>query len=109
MSWRDGLAPVRMQRIALVAPVTELPAMLERVGDAAVVELEPPEVEPDRAAELQRRVTQATTRGPVGAVAGWVPAPALPELTDRLARLGAAAVPLAPPRGTQPPTLLERQ
>lgn len=109
MSWRDGLAPVRMQRIALVAPVTELPAMLERVGDAAVVELEPPEVEPDRQAELQRRVTQAITRGPVGAVAGWIPAPALPELTDRLAHQGAAAVPLAPPRGTQPPTLLERQ
>lgn len=109
MSWRDGLAPVRMQRIALVAPVTELPAMLERVGDAAVVEFEPPEVEPDRQAELQRRVTQAITRGPVGAVAGWIPAPALPELTDRLAHLGAAAVPLSPPRGTQPPTLLERQ
>ena len=109
MSWRDGLQPVRMQRIGLVAPVTELPAVLERVGDAAVVELEPPEVEPTREAELQRRVNQATTRGSVGALAGWIPAPALPQLTDQLAPLGAAAVLLAQPRGTQPPTLLERQ
>ena len=109
MSWRDGLQPVRMQRIALVAPVTELPAMLERVGAAAVVELEPPEVEATREAELRRRVTQAIARGPVGALAGWIPAPALPQLTYQLAPLGAAAVPLAPQRGTQPPTLLERQ
>lgn len=109
MSWRDGLQPVRMQRIALVAPVTELPAVLERVGDGAVVELEPPDVEPTREAELARRATQATTRGPVAALAGWIPAPALPQLTDQLAPLGAAAVPLAQPRGTQPPTLLQRQ
>lgn len=109
MSWREGLQPVRMQRIALMAPAADLEAMLERIGDAAVVELEPPDVEPTRDAELKRRMAQAVTRGPVGALAGWVPTPALLQLTDRLAPMGAAAVPLPPPRGIQPPTLLERQ
>ena len=109
MSWREGLQPVRMQRVALVAPATQIEPMLERVGDAGVVQLEPLDVEPSREVELKRRTGQAVTRGPVSALAGWVPAPALPQLTDQLAPLGAAVVPLVPPRGIQPPTLLERQ
>lgn len=109
MSWREGLRPVRMQRVALVAPASALRTMLERVGDAGVVELQPLDVEQTRDAELDRRVAQAVRRGSVAATVGWAPAPALPELADELAPVGAAAVPLALPRGVQPPTLLQRQ
>lgn len=106
MSWRDGLRPVRMQRVALVAPTSALRTMLEKVGDAGAVDLEPSDVAQSRDAELDRRASQAITRGPVAAIAGWMPAPARPELADDLAPVGAAVVPLAPPRGVQPPTLL---
>ncbi|MFW6205297.1 MAG: V-type ATPase 116kDa subunit family protein [Actinomycetota bacterium] len=109
MSWRDGFRPVRMQRVALVAPASALRSMLERVGDAGVVELRPLDVEETRDAELDRRVSQAVQRGPVAAIAGWAPGPALPELADDLAPEGAAAVPLSPPPGVQPPTLLQRR
>lgn len=109
MSWREGLQPVRMQRVALVAPAAQLPDMLERVADAAVVELEPTDIEPARDAELRRRSEQAVTEGPVTALAGWVPAPALPKLRDALAPIGAAAVPLDHPSGVQPPTLLRQR
>jgi V/A-type H+-transporting ATPase subunit I len=109
MSWRDGLRPVRMQRVALVAPASAVETMLERIGDAGVVELEPTDVEPTRAAELKRRAAQAIVRGPVGGLVGWAPTPALPRLTADLAPVGAAAVPLRAPRGMQPPTLLQRQ
>lgn len=119
MSWRDGLRPVRMQRVALVAPADSVHAMLERVGDAGLVELEPPPAEPtqgaepahgvesSRDAELARRAVQVVTSGPIAAIAGWLPAPALPRLAGDLEPVGAAAVPLTPPRGKQPPTLLQ--
>ncbi len=109
MSWRENLQPVRMQRIALVAPTAVLPDMLERVADAGVVELEPTDTEPTRDAELRRRSEQAVADGPVAALAGWVPAPALSQLGDALAPIGAAAVPLEHPRGVQPPTLLRQR
>lgn len=108
MSWREGMRPVRMQRLALVAPTTAVETMLEHVGEAGVVELEPTDVEPTREAELKRRSAQATVHGPVSALVGWVPVPAVPRLTADLAPIGAAAVPLSPPRGMQPPTLLQR-
>lgn len=109
MSWREGLQPVRMQRVALVAPAAVLPDMLERVADAGVVELEPTGTEQTRDAELRRRTEQAVADGPVTALAGWVPAPAMPQLGDALAPIGAAAVPLEYPRGVQPPTLLRQR
>jgi V/A-type H+/Na+-transporting ATPase subunit I len=109
MSWRDGPRPVRMERVAIVAPTNAVRPMLEHVGDAGVVELEPTDTEPTRAAELERRAAQAVVRGPVSALVGWVPASARPGLAEALAALGAAAVPLTPPRGVQPPTLLQRK
>ena len=40
MSWRDGALPVRMQRVAIVAPRPALRAALVRVADAGVLELD---------------------------------------------------------------------
>lgn len=102
----DGPLPVRMQRIALVAPADAAAAMLEQVGDLGIVELEPAATLPTRTAELDHRAAQLVRRGPVAALAGWVPAAELPRLAAGLAPLGAAAVVLPPPRGVQPPTLL---
>jgi V/A-type H+-transporting ATPase subunit I len=109
MSWRESLQPVRMQRVALVAPATVLPDMLERVAAAGVFELEPTDTEPTRDAELRKRTELAVTDGPVAAFAGWVPAPALPDVCRALEPIGAAAVPLEHPRGVQPPTLLRQR
>ncbi len=57
-------------------------------------------------AELESYASGAVTRGEVAALVGWVPAGRLPALADRLAQVGGAAVPLRPPRGVDPPTLL---
>ncbi|MEZ5184454.1 MAG: V-type ATPase 116kDa subunit family protein [Candidatus Nanopelagicales bacterium] len=57
-------------------------------------------------AQLEQRSAAAVNRGLVSAVAGWVPVDDTPDLTGRLAELGAAVVPLPNPRGTDPPTLL---
>jgi V/A-type H+-transporting ATPase subunit I len=59
-------------------------------------------------AELERYAAAATVEGDVAALVGWAPASSLPDLQTRLARTGAAAVPLPSPRGAQPPTLLRR-
>jgi V/A-type H+/Na+-transporting ATPase subunit I len=42
MPWHDGAQPVRMQRIAVVAPRSDLRAALVRVADAGTVELDAP-------------------------------------------------------------------
>ncbi len=57
-------------------------------------------------AELESYAAAAVRRGPVVALAGWVPYAELPALTSRLAAVGGGLVPLAPPRGLDPPTLL---
>ena len=46
MSWREATEPVRMQRVALVAPVTALRDLLVQVADAGVVELDVPGADP---------------------------------------------------------------
>jgi len=40
MPWREAIEPVRMERVALVAPREDLRAMLVRVADAGTVELD---------------------------------------------------------------------
>lgn len=45
MTWRESVRPVRMQRVALVAPRDRLRAMLVTVADAGVVEIEETSVE----------------------------------------------------------------
>ena len=122
MSWRDAVRPVRMQRIALVAPGEHERELLARLSSAGIVELDPvrSDVElavvadrqpdwSDRELEVRRRTAQATPHGPVVALLGWTPASALPELAEALTPVGGTAVPLPPPPGVQPPTLLRQQ
>ncbi len=56
--------------------------------------------------EFARAERAAVIFGPVAGYVGWTPAPRLPELTAELAAIGASAVPIAQPRGEQPPTQL---
>jgi V/A-type H+-transporting ATPase subunit I len=111
-----------MQRIALVAPSDHQRDLLDRLSAAGVVELDPvrPDVElavvadrrpdwSDRELELRRRVAQSVSHGPVTALLGWTPAALLSDVTDAVAPAGAAAVPLPPPPGVQPPTLLRQR
>ncbi|HEU4947154.1 MAG TPA: V-type ATPase 116kDa subunit family protein [Kribbella sp.] len=122
MSWRDALRPVRMQRVGLVIPAEHTRDLLTTLDAVGTVELDPvgPETEltvvadrrPEWSArdlELHRRTAQAVGHGPVTALLGWTPATVLPPLTEALTPIGAAAVPLAPPPGKQPPTLLRQQ
>lgn len=55
-------------------------------------------------AELAEHADEAVVRGQVAGLVGWTPVAQVPELTRRLAEVGAAAVPLAHPRGVEPPT-----
>jgi V/A-type H+-transporting ATPase subunit I len=55
-------------------------------------------------AELAEYQAQAVVRGEVAALVGWAPTTALPDLTRRLAPVGAAVVSLARPPGVDPPT-----
>ncbi|MGN6577894.1 MAG: hypothetical protein ACTHKG_19650, partial [Nocardioides sp.] len=137
MPWRDAGAPVRMQRVALVAPAAGLRDLLVRVADAGVVEIDrtssehaaggadvrlsvtPPEPgELERSgradlaageAELATYAADAVVHQDVAALAGWVPVTELAGLQEGLAGVGAAAVPLRAPRGVDPPTLLDRR
>ncbi|MGH8866425.1 MAG: V-type ATPase 116kDa subunit family protein [Actinomycetes bacterium] len=151
MAWREALAPVRMQRVALVAPRAALRDLLVRVADAGTVELDlvpaggdgtsqaqrlhrrqqrragesavtpllspaPPDLEAldrdDRLdllageAEVEEHADAAVVRGELAALAGWTPTDQVGPLTERLAEVGGGVVPLATPRGVDPPTLL---
>lgn len=143
MAWREATEPVRMQRVALVAPTDRLRDLLARVADAGTVELDRPAgangagtqpgpatgagaearlapAAPDLAAleqsgrtdllageaELAAHARDAVAREAVSGLAGWMPAAEVPRLAARLAEVGAAVVPIATPRGTDPPTLL---
>jgi V/A-type H+-transporting ATPase subunit I len=111
-----------MQRIALVVPREHRRELLDRVSSAGVVELDPLRSElelavvadrrpewSDRELELRRQLAQAVPHGPVTAWLGWTPAAALPGLAEALRPVGGAAVPLPPPPGMQPPTLLRQR
>lgn len=102
-----GTAAQRLQRLRVGdAPPPRLSAVppdldaLERAGRGDLLAGE---------AQLQARAGAALTRGDVAAVAGWVPAAELEELSGRLAPLGGTLVDLPRPRGTDPPTLLRPQ
>jgi V/A-type H+/Na+-transporting ATPase subunit I len=56
--------------------------------------------------ELERRIASAVRHGGFALFVGWAPEPALSDLSDRLASLGASLVELDPPRGAEAPTLL---
>jgi len=106
MPWRESLGPVRMARVALVAPEPLWRGMLVEVARSGVVELDLPYTPGAGGDELDRAANSAAISGPVAGLVGWTPVGRLPELAATLADLGTAVVPLARPRGVQPPTLL---
>jgi V/A-type H+-transporting ATPase subunit I len=100
MPSHDAMAPVRMERIAVVAPENVLRNALLLVAEAGVVDV-------DRTDDaLETVVSAAVHRESVAAVAGWCPAEQRPGLAAKLAEVGAAAVPMPVPRGVDPPSLL---
>jgi V/A-type H+-transporting ATPase subunit I len=108
---RAGLRPVRMVRVALVAPDAALEAVLREVGTAGVVQLEP--LGPDDPAgsgsapgTLGAVLDGAVREDGVAAYLGWCPRDVRPALAERIRPLGGGLAPLAPPAGVDPPTLL---
>lgn len=100
MPSHEAMTPVRMERIAVVAPEDALREALVLVAAAGVVDV-------DRADDqLETIADAAVRRESVAAVAGWCPAEERPGLAATLAEVGAAAVPLPVPRGVDPPSLL---
>ncbi|MCX4092452.1 V-type ATPase 116kDa subunit family protein [Nocardia sp. alder85J] len=136
MNWSENFAPVRMQRIAVVAPTDALRDVLVAVAAAGVWEPDhgttgdrpdaetPPVLSrtgPDLAAWeragrldllagerlLDGELEAAVRRGRIAAWAGWCPESEVDGLRGLLRPLGAAAVPLPAPDGIDPPTLLD--
>ncbi len=108
MPWAEPV-PVRMARVALVAPDDALGAVLGAVARAGVLELELADdntTEPTLDREIDRVRADAVRRDGVAAYVGWCPTPELSRLAERLAPLGGALVPLPAPIGVDPPTLL---
>jgi Archaeal/vacuolar-type H+-ATPase subunit I len=95
-----------MERVALVAPEPSSRGMLVEVARSGAVELDLPYIPGTGPGELDQAVDSAIVSGPNAGLVGWAPRRGLPELAATLAGLGAAVVPLARPRGVQPPTLL---
>ncbi len=118
MRWLDAALPVRMTRIALVAPAGSVRDMLVKVGEAGTVEIEAaPELaqapRADRSPSasageslLRQYEASAVPAHGVGALLGWTPADQVSALGEVLARIGCAAVPLRRPDGVEPPTLV---
>ncbi len=134
----EALQPVRMCRIALLAPTAALRDALVIVAGAGTVELDEVSAEdsrrvpdgvtprlsvtaPDPAAlaghadllageaQLAGYAEGAERRGSVAGLTGWCPQKAMTALAARLAAVGASLVPLPAPRGVDPPTLLRPQ
>jgi V/A-type H+/Na+-transporting ATPase subunit I len=72
---------------------------LERAGAADLLAGE---------AQLEERAAGAVARGSVSGLIGWCPAQMLGSVVDRLTSTGGVLVPLRPPRGVDPPSLLRR-
>ncbi len=131
MNWLDAAVPVRMRRVALVAPESTLREVLALAADAGAVEIGPasgPVSGADEnvnggqgtgtrdgtsgrggeaafAAQLESYAAGAARRSGAAAVAGWMPADEVDALADRLAGASGSVVVLPRPRGVQPPTL----
>jgi len=111
--WRDTIEPVRMDRVAVVAPEHALHEALAVVAAAGIVEPDLGVLESaGRAPEAPEAIgvdlvgTAALQHGQVSALAGWAPAAEVDQLASRLGPLGATLVRLRPPAGVQPPTLV---
>lgn len=106
MRQRKSMAPVRMERVALVVSQEARRPMLIEVAHSALVELDLPHEPGNSAEELDKAATAAIVSGPVAAFVGWMPRHEIPALSKLLASLGAAVVPLPRPMWSDPPTLL---
>jgi len=106
MPWRENLSPVRMERVALVASEATCHQMLVEVARSGTVELDLPYPPGADAGEIDRAQEAAVRSGTMTGLVGWTPARSLAALQTALSPLGTAAVPIAHPRGVQPPTLL---
>ena len=119
MPWLDTAFPVRMSRIALVAPAGALRAMLVSVAAAGCVEIDADTgsdaggagIEAATGAasgesQLRQYAGAAVRLHGAAALAGWTPAAQVAPLAGRLAALGCAVVPLPWPRGADAPTLV---
>jgi V/A-type H+-transporting ATPase subunit I len=135
------LRPVRMRRIAVVAPASDVRKVLVRIAGSGLVELDEPgngvgeaglsrqartvkpvlaADRPDPAelaregrldllageAQLERHAAAAVRHDDVMGLTGWCPAGQVSTVAKEVRGLGAAVVPLPPPRGVDPPTLL---
>jgi V/A-type H+/Na+-transporting ATPase subunit I len=133
MRWFDRLLPVRMTRVALVAPAESVRDLLVSLAGAGTVEIDvshPPEQAADRESALSRLTPDLTelaasgrsdliagenqlrryAAGAVGAhqaiaLAGWLATNQVPALSTALAGAGCAVVPLRRPATADPPTL----
>ncbi|MFB9165779.1 V-type ATPase 116kDa subunit family protein [Arthrobacter psychrochitiniphilus] len=102
---RESLAPARMQRVALVVAEQDRASMLMEIARNALVELDLPYEPGNGSGEVDKAAAAAVVNGPTAALVGWTPQHGIPALTEALAPLGAAVVPLPGPRWIQPPTL----
>jgi len=80
--------------------------MLVEVARAGTVELDLPYPPGSDPGEIDRAQAAAVRSGTLTGLVGWIPARGLGALQAALGPHGAAAVPIAHPRGMQPPTLL---
>ncbi len=103
-TWRDALHPIRMERIAIVAPKRHVDEVLALVAASGTVELSTPA---DALPEVVRKTI--VVRDDVAAFAGWMPATSVSTLSADLAPAGGAVVPLARPRGVEAPSLLRSE
>ena len=146
MRWLDSAVPVRMRRVALVAPDSALRDVLVRVAGTGAVQIDRGHREPARPgeaarglrgggrlpdpvlsavrpdlealeragrddllageAQLQAYAGSAVRRSGAAALAGWIPAARLPEVTAAVAQAGGGVVALPRPAGVDAPTLL---
>jgi V/A-type H+/Na+-transporting ATPase subunit I len=102
MPWLEAARPVRMARVAIVAPAESLRDVLAQVADAGVAEID--DLLADQAGP-QARAAAAVRRSGAAGLLAWMPAGRVPELAARLSGLGGTLVRLAHPRGVQAPTL----
>ncbi|MBO4269571.1 ATPase [Microbispora triticiradicis] len=101
VSWREALWPVRMDRVAIVAPSLAMTDVLRQVGGAGAVELSAPADAP-----LETVSKAAVVRDDVAALTGWMPAALVTGLSTRLAPHGGVVVRISRPAGVEAPSLL---
>jgi V/A-type H+-transporting ATPase subunit I len=103
-SLATGSATERLRRArtdaAVAAALAPAPPDLDRCEQAGRFDLVAGE------AQLEQRAAQAVTQDNVVGLVGWMPTRDMAHLSERLAGVGGAVVPLARPPGVQPPTLL---